>query len=154
MRDVTDKVTGELDVAVTRGRGRPKKEGALTNAERQAAFRARRRESVTVTKMPSRIVHQVDVYDECRLEVDALRSELAEAHATIDELNGYVNGRDREIDRLSGEVIALRNEVRGFTQARLDVSTLLADREELLRELAELKAKKTVTRKAVTKKGV
>ncbi len=91
MRDVTDNRTGELDVEVKRSRGRPRKADAMTNAQRQAAYRARRRQqSVTVTRnapAPRLIVDQVDAYDECRLEIDALRAELAEAHETIDELN-------------------------------------------------------------------
>lgn len=107
MRDVTDNVTGELDVEVKRGRGRPRKEGALTNAQRQAAFRARRKASSSVTATGQRVVTrvlseeewpfpgdvrrplpvvQVDAYDECRLEVEALRAELAEAQKLIAKL--------------------------------------------------------------------
>ncbi|MGA3843439.1 hypothetical protein ACI2UC_07970 [Ralstonia nicotianae] len=53
----------------------------MTNAERQAAYRARRKaqqpvdRSVTVTKM----LADVDAYDECQLEVDQLREQLDEA---------------------------------------------------------------------------
>ncbi|MGA4008583.1 hypothetical protein [Ralstonia pseudosolanacearum] len=79
MRDVTDNVTVDLPgMEQKRGRGRPRKAHAMTNAERQAAYRARRRaqqpadRSVTVTKMPV----EVDAYDECRLEVERLRAEL------------------------------------------------------------------------------
>jgi hypothetical protein len=42
MRDPADNKTGDL-VPVERGRGRPRKPGALTNAQRQAAYRARQR---------------------------------------------------------------------------------------------------------------
>lgn len=93
MRDVTDNVTGELDVEVKRGRGRPRKEGALTNAQRQAAFRARRKAGgIAVTpkelllRLQRPVVHQVDAYDECRLEVDTLRAELDHADKIIDRL--------------------------------------------------------------------
>nr|CUV53502.1 putative bacteriophage protein [Ralstonia solanacearum] len=79
MRDVTDNVTGDLlGAEQRRGRGRPRKAHAMTNAERQAAYRARRKvgqaadRSVTVTKKPV----EVDAYDACRLEVDQLRAEL------------------------------------------------------------------------------
>lgn len=86
MRDVTDNVTGELaGVEQKRGRGRPRKAHAMTNAERQAAFRARRKaqqlvEAKSVTKRMSvtEILSDVDAYDECRLEVDQLREQLAE----------------------------------------------------------------------------
>ncbi|NKA89534.1 hypothetical protein GO305_03146 [Ralstonia solanacearum] len=82
MRDVTDNVTVDLPgMEQRRGRGRPRKAHAMTNAERQAAYRARRKaqqpvdRSVTVTKM----LADVDAYDECRLEVDQLREQLDEA---------------------------------------------------------------------------
>lgn len=110
MRDVTDNVTGELDVEVKRGRGRPRKEGALTNAQRQAAYRARRRQdSVTVTKTPRLVVDQVDAYDECRLEVDALRSELNEAWDTINELQDELLPLRATKERLEIEVVDLRD---------------------------------------------
>jgi hypothetical protein len=51
----------------------------MTNAERQAAFRARRKsagEGVTVTK---KVVVPIDGYDELVLENDRLREELAQA---------------------------------------------------------------------------
>ena len=80
MRDVTDNRTGELEMGeVKRGRGRPRKAGALTNAQRQAAYRARQRQSVTVTKnalAPRLVVPQVDAYDECQIELEALREEV------------------------------------------------------------------------------
>ncbi|BAP81902.1 hypothetical protein [Ralstonia phage RS611] len=62
MRDVTDNVTVDLPgMEQKRGRGRPRKAHAMTNAERQAAYRARRRaqqpadRSVTVTKMHEKV---------------------------------------------------------------------------------------------------
>jgi len=175
MRDVTDNRTGELGgIEVKRGRGRPRKEGALSNAQRQAAYRARRRsESVTpfVTKTPRLVVDQVDAYDECRLEVDALRSELAEAHETIDELNdeliplratvgrleqdvremeGYVNGRDRENDHLvevHDELVAVRRQLELAEQER---SKAFAANEKLR---AELTAAKKDAAKSVMRNG-
>lgn len=67
-------------VTESRGRGRPRKaDGAMTNAERQAAFRARRKaagKSVTVTK---NVPMAADAYDDLVLENDRLREELAEA---------------------------------------------------------------------------
>lgn len=110
MRDVTDNRTAELPVGETkRGRGRPPKANALTNAERQAAYRARYRNAVTVTKKPGtfrgEVMHQdvgdlEDAMAELRAELDATKAELAEAHETIDEMTGYVNARDRENDHL------------------------------------------------------
>ncbi|MFJ1251716.1 hypothetical protein [Cupriavidus sp. CuC1] len=109
MRDVTDNRTAELLAGVRPGRGRPRKENALSNAERQAAYRARRKASVTVTEnagvFRGEVMHQdvgglEDAMAELRAELDATKAELAEAHETIDELTGYVNARDRENDHL------------------------------------------------------
>lgn len=95
MRDVTDNRTGELAVGeVKRGRGRPRKPGALSNAERQAAYRARRRTEY-VSPMhrpvvdPEALLDVADLEDdmaELRAELDATKAELAEAHETIDEM--------------------------------------------------------------------
>lgn len=71
-------------VTQKRGRGRPAKEGALTNAQRQAAFRARRAaagQSVTVTK---KIPVVADGYDELVVENDRLREELLEARSMLE----------------------------------------------------------------------
>jgi hypothetical protein len=64
-------------VTEKRGRGRPRKPDAMTNAQRQAAFRARHRtagESVTVTKKR---------HDELVLECERLREELAQARRAV-----------------------------------------------------------------------
>ncbi|SOY73025.1 hypothetical protein [Cupriavidus taiwanensis] len=135
MRDVTDNRTGELEVGeAKRGRGRPRKANAMSNAERQAAYRARRRAAVTVTKnlsAPRLIVDQVDAYDECRLEVEALRAELAEAHETIDELQ----------QALTDELQQRRELIQGNQEA-------FAKLDKLRAELAAAKkgAAKSVTR--------
>lgn len=89
MRDVTDNVTGELPgLQQKRGRGRPPKAHALTNAERQAAFRARRKaqqpveaKSVTKRMTVTEMLSDVDAYDDCRLEVERLRDLLVESRA-------------------------------------------------------------------------
>jgi hypothetical protein len=68
-----DRSLQENPVTEKRGRGRPRKPGALTNAQRQAAFRARHRvtgESVTVTKKE---------HDALVLECGRLRDALAQA---------------------------------------------------------------------------
>ncbi|MDN7676554.1 hypothetical protein QZM22_29755 [Burkholderia oklahomensis] len=72
-------------VTEKRGRGRPRKEGgALTNAQRQAAYRERRKASgnpVTVTKnMPS----VADAYDELVMENERLREELAQLRRDLE----------------------------------------------------------------------
>ena len=110
MRDVTDNVIGELDVEVKRGRGRPRKEGALTNAQRQAAFRARRKAggiAVTLKELLLRlqrpVVHQVDAYDECRLEVETLRAELAEAREKIMGLSIGIENKHKAMLRAERE---------------------------------------------------
>jgi hypothetical protein len=64
-------------------RGRPRKEGALSNAQRQAAFRARHKgqeKTVTVTKTVSSIA---DGYDDLVLENERLREELATTQAAL-----------------------------------------------------------------------
>ena len=77
MRNVTEKKAqpGAKPDAVKRGRGRPPKPDALSNAERQAAWRARQRvsvKSVTVTKN--------DLAQEC----ERLRGELAKARRELE----------------------------------------------------------------------
>src|SRR5882762_2146823 len=67
-------------VTEKRGRGRPRKENALSNAQRQAAFRARHKgqaKPVTVTK------NVADAYDDLVIENDRLREELAAAQAAL-----------------------------------------------------------------------
>ncbi|MGQ7936998.1 hypothetical protein [Paraburkholderia sp. D1E] len=68
-------------VTEKRGRGRPRKDGALTNAQRQAAYRARHKtqgEAVTVTK---KIPPVADGYDELVIENERLREEVAALRA-------------------------------------------------------------------------
>ncbi len=97
MRDVTDNVTGELPgVEHKRGRGRPRKAHAMTNAERQAAFRARRKalqpvdaKSVTKRMTVTEMLSDVDAYDDCRVEVDALREELARLPMIVPKQGGW-----------------------------------------------------------------
>jgi hypothetical protein len=75
-----DKVTG---TAEKRGRGRPRKPDAMSNAERQAAWRARhgaRIKSVTVTKNPP---PPADAHDALMRECEQLRGELAQARREL-----------------------------------------------------------------------
>ncbi len=178
MRDVTDNVTGELPgVEQKRGRGRPRKAHAMSNAERQAAFRARRKaqqpvdaKSVTKRMTVTEMLSDVDAYDECRLEVEALRADLAEAHETIDELTDELlplramkqrldDGDDQaEIDELRKTVAhlqkshaaelarngKLRKELDLTIEERgkaYDLAVFKEDqRQELVAEIAQLKA--------------
>lgn len=143
MRDVTDNVTGELDVEVKRGRGRPRKADAMTGAQRQAAYRARKRNTVTVTEntpSPRLVVDQVDAYDECRLEVDALRAELAEAHEAIDEMTGELREQRQQEEFLQKE---LRKSGRRAANAEVELEKLRA----------ELAAAKKGAGKSVTHNG-
>jgi hypothetical protein len=136
MRDVTDNVTGELPgVEQKRGRGRPRKAHAMTNAERQAAYRARRKQqqgaadrSVTVTKK----ISEVDAYDDCQEQVDALRFELAQV----------VKAHNKMAERL-GEVVREKEIALREMRAKRDKA------EELSRELFQLK-KKLLQEKSVT----
>ena len=74
-------------VTEKRGRGRPRKEGSLSNAERQAAFRARRREAVvTATVIVTKnIPAPVDAYDDLVQECERLRDELAKTRSELCE---------------------------------------------------------------------
>ncbi len=111
MRDVTDNVTVDLPgMEQKRGRGRPRKAHAMTNAERQAAYRARRRaqqpadRSVTVTKMPA----DVDAYDECRLEVEQLREQLDEARREKDIAWRVMREQRDQAEELGRELLQLK----------------------------------------------
>lgn len=170
MRDVTDNVTGELDVEVRRGRGRPRKADALSNSERQAAYRARRR-AERVSPMHRPVVDEealLDVADleddmaELRAELDATKAELAEAHETIDELNDELIPLRAMKDRIdeAGEGKLISELELALAESRQHRQDLIEGNQDafatiamLRAELAKLKGKKIVTRKAVTKKG-
>jgi len=76
----SDKVTGTTE---KRGRGRPRKPDAMSNAERQAAWRARQgahTKSVTVTKnAPPPAIAHVALVREC----EQLRGELEQARREL-----------------------------------------------------------------------
>jgi hypothetical protein len=75
-----DKVTSTTE---KRGRGRPRKPDAMSNAERQAAWRARhgtRTKSVTVTKTPP---PAADAHDALVRECEQLRGELVQARREL-----------------------------------------------------------------------
>ncbi|WP_454765334.1 hypothetical protein [Cupriavidus campinensis] len=162
MRDVTDNVTGELYGEMKRGRGRPRKEGALTNAQRQAAYRARRRANVVaeygvtgagVTKKPRLVVDQVDAYDECRLEVDALRAELAEVNRVMGKLQrSHAAGLSNE-SRLRRQLDLAEEERSKAFAVNAALHVELADaRDALIEKGSELAAAKRAT-KSVTGNG-
>ncbi|SEF11087.1 hypothetical protein SAMN02787142_7642 [Burkholderia sp. WP9] len=80
----SDKVTGTME---KRGRGRPRKPDALSNAERQAAWRARhgaRTKSVTVTKNVPTLTETHDVLVQ---ECEQLRGELARARRELEVMS-------------------------------------------------------------------
>ncbi|ANH74566.1 hypothetical protein ACS15_1719 [Ralstonia insidiosa] len=79
----------------------------MTNAERQAAFRARRKaqqsveaKSVTKRMTVTEMLSDVDAYDECRLEVDALRAELAATRRQVELAEAERNKAFVENDEL------------------------------------------------------
>ncbi|MHA6826307.1 hypothetical protein [Ralstonia solanacearum] len=137
MRDVTDNVTVDLPgMEQKRGRGRPRKAHAMTNAERQAAFRARRKaqqpvEAKSVTKRMTvmEMLSDVDAYDDCRFEVESLRGELADLKVRCARLQ-------KELDL----TVAERGKAFDLADFKED------QRQELLTEIRELKAaQKSVT---------
>jgi hypothetical protein len=78
------KVTGTTE---KRGRGRPRKPDAMSNAERQAAWRARhgaRTKSVTVTK---NIPPPADAHDALVSECEQLGGELARARRELEAVS-------------------------------------------------------------------
>lgn len=153
MRDVTDNRTGELDVEVKRGRGRPRKADAMTNAERQAAYRARRRaERVRPMDRPvydpealQDVAELEDDMAELQAELVATKAELAEAHETIGELNDELIPLRVAVKRLEEEVAELNQQF-----IKLDAERAAAVAGELVVR-AELAAAKKVAAKSVTR---
>ncbi|MCL9844604.1 hypothetical protein [Ralstonia solanacearum] len=166
MRDVTDNVTGELaGLEQKRGRGRPSTGHAKSNAERQAAYRARRQAerdagqgvaAVTKMKMPA----EIDVYDECRLEVEALRAEIYRLNRLVESERALANHALKSmkfpVTPSNGNFVPAQE----YQRLQLDVASLRRDNEYLEGEVTRLSGvnsalraadKKSVTRKAVTK---
>lgn len=163
MRDVTDNRTGELAVGeVKRGRGRPRKPDALSNAERQAAYRARRRTEY-VSPMHRAVVDPEALQDVAELEDEMaeLKAELAEQRNLVAKLQrSHAAGLANE-NRLRRQVaLAEEERSKAFAANAALQAELLSAREAIDNYKLELvkiyrgdELKKTVTRKAVTKKG-
>lgn len=170
MRDVTDNRTGELAVGeVKRGRGRPPKSDAMSNADRQRAYRARRRENaVTVTKNVLGRVGQVESCDHMREELEAweqrfamwsldrnemideiegLRADLVEARASVDVWAGMHEKLRRQLLQAERE----RDEVLGWGVDAVKLSDL---RKVVRASMSEGVAKKRVTKKVMTSASV
>lgn len=158
MRDVTDNVTGELvGLEQKRGRGRPRKAHALSNAERQAAFRARRKaqqpldsKSVTKRMTVTEMLSDVDAYDECRLEVDALREQLENMRQQCLAAVERHGDAESRLLRVQAELVKTRKELDLTIDERgkaYDLADFKEDqRQELVDEIAKLKAaQKSVT---------
>ncbi|WP_148709480.1 hypothetical protein [Cupriavidus taiwanensis] len=62
MKDANDNKTAELVDPPKRGRGRPRKEGAMTGAERQAAYRARHELVPVTVELPADLVEGLNEY--------------------------------------------------------------------------------------------
>ncbi|NRD85008.1 hypothetical protein FG484_20760 [Burkholderia pseudomallei] len=113
-REDTKTIPLPLDpVTEKRGRGRPRKEGgAMTNAQRQAAYRARNKAAgkpVTVTK---NIPAAADGYDELVLENDRLREELAQVRRDLDVAKCQIADVQRSRRPAEQGVIAVTDAVR------------------------------------------
>ncbi|WP_082721125.1 hypothetical protein [Burkholderia sp. ABCPW 14] len=106
-------------VTEKRGRGRPRKEGgAMTNAERQAAHRARRQAAgkpVTVTK---NIPAAADGYDELVMANEQLREELRQARLDLEEVKREAVGGQRSQEPVGRGVIVVTDVVRESIPAR------------------------------------
>jgi len=106
MRNITNNQPAQPDTEpVRRGRGRPRKPDAMTNAQRQAAYRLRQRAAsinVTVTKNSDR-AHEMEIL---RAELDqaaaalherqaaVLRKQLARAKAELSDLKAATAGNE------------------------------------------------------------
>src|ERR1700693_5095687 len=108
MRNITNNQPAQPDTEpVRRGRGRPRKPDAMTNAQRQAAYRLRQRAAsinVTVTKNSDR-AHEMETL---RAELDqasaaaalherqaaVLRKQLARAKAELRDQKAATAGND------------------------------------------------------------
>lgn len=145
MRDVTDNKTGELEVGeVKRGRGRPRKADAMTNAQRQAAYRARHRAPNTVTV--GGVTRKADVGDGALLafanaELDRVRADLAWSDSHRQEL---LNANEKAFSTIR----SLRAQLKAAKDAEIAARAEVVELELRLRG-----QKKTVTAKRVTKKG-
>ncbi|MFP3504831.1 hypothetical protein [Burkholderia sp. SIMBA_062] len=100
-------------VTEKRGRGRPRKPGgAMTNAQRQAAYRARNKaigNPVTVTR---NIPAAADGYDELVLENDRLREELAQVRRDLEAVKCQIVGAQRSPQPAGQGVITVTDAVR------------------------------------------
>ena len=111
MRNVTNNQAAEFDPpAPKRGRGRPRKPDAMTNAQRQAAYRQRQRAAsinVTVTKnddpaqqLPTLSAEreQAAAAESHERQVAMLRHKLARAEAQLSDLKTVTAGNGNAPD--------------------------------------------------------
>lgn len=153
MRDVTDNRTGELEgLEVRRGRGRPRKEGALSNAQRQAAYRARRRANVVAEYG---VTGAGVTKESAPVDADAdLRAELAQARKDVEIWQGIADDLRRQLCQAEMERDAVigwgvsRDE--GKLQAALKARRASIKKAALAESAAPAKA---VTSKRVTEKA-
>jgi hypothetical protein len=78
MRNVTDNKAAKSDAQVKRGRGRPRKPDAMTNAQRQAAYRQRQRAASINATVTGIVTPPAEAHDALVRECEQLRSELAQ----------------------------------------------------------------------------
>ncbi|KVK84204.1 hypothetical protein WJ47_13570 [Burkholderia ubonensis] len=108
-------------VTEKRGRGRPRKDGgAMTNAQRQAAFRARRKAAdkpVTVTK---KIPAAADGYDELVMENERLREELAQSRRDLEVAKRQVADMQQSPRRAKHGALVVSDVVRAPIESSAD----------------------------------
>ncbi|ANB72152.1 hypothetical protein AYM40_07060 [Paraburkholderia phytofirmans OLGA172] len=96
MRDVTNNLTATPETEqVKRGRGRPRKPDAMTGAQRQAAYRERRRAvsiDVTVTENEGPVDQMQILRELHERQVSVLRNQLARAEAELSDLRTTTTG--------------------------------------------------------------
>ncbi|MBX9432251.1 hypothetical protein KY487_23730 [Ralstonia pseudosolanacearum] len=114
----------------------------MTNAERQAAFRARRKaqqpveaKSVTKRMTVTEMLSDVDAYDECRLEVEKLRAELVSTRRQVDLAEAERNKALDEVQRLKRVVESERALANHAMKHPVTSNGNLAEIEALRRQL-------------------
>jgi hypothetical protein len=114
MRKVTDSPVAQPDTEhVRRGRGRPRKPNAMTNAQRQAAYRQRQRAtSFNVTVMENDDpAHHMQIL---RAELSEVRHALVQLRHERDQLSAIAELHERQASGLRNQLAQAEGELSGL----------------------------------------
>lgn len=87
MRNVTDNQAAKPDAQIKRGRGRPRKPDAMTNAQRQAAYRQRQRAASINATVTEIVTLPTEAHDALVRECEQLRGELAQVRRELETVS-------------------------------------------------------------------